>query len=781
MIHILGLDLHNVVTFKEASLDFVDGLTYIRGLNLDSDAANPTSNGAGKSLLFSTLANVLYQTTPLALKRKSKRDILRQKGSTVGIILKPSADSPEYEILQTASGYKIYEDGVDVEVRTIPIAEEYIRKLFPISETKFYSTCYLTTQRPYVLQRDTDSNRLQHLSDIFDLDQYSAVKDVLATRLRSIKDHEIKIGVLEQQRLDLVKKLESVTCELDEKTYRSVVARFDSLTRKREALKVTLFEATARKRDLSSLVGIEQRLDSLRKRYPFKKPPESQIVALKEMRSAAVAWDRWKQRFEEASNTRTRLKRKLSVMQKPDTSYENLLERLTSLNNKLTDAKSLRSQLLAEKQSYDDSVEELRQVDEALAEYAGLTLPDDVDLDSEISLCKSTLKLESLVHRLSEDCACPTCGSVLDVDGISKMVASAKKKLSKYNKYKQLEALTKQRSTLSSVAAFDETKLEDVVSTISKLSKQLSRIEEERDLASTYENLRAQLKDSKLPEKPESERPKYQRDELDDYIQLCSDILEALSAKTILLRTHQDLKDLRTVSLVERALAEVDAQIESFTDSDNMLRTTLSNLGSSISSYEHYRNTHKLYSTELSEVASRIQELSPQLADKKILEVLVKAYGPKGLRSTAVDTVCQLLQANLNHYRDLIFAEPFTFSVKSDESGVSVLVDRNNGKPDSVSDVRNLSGAESNSFQLLCMASLLPLLPSRLRVNFVILDEPTSHMCPASRAIFNERFLPFLREVVPSIFVISPHSDDVCPNSRQLTVCKQNGLSKIIE
>ena len=173
MIHILGLDLHNVVTFKKASLDFPEGLTYVRGLNLDSDAANPTSNGAGKSLLFSTLANVLYQTTPMALKRKAKKDILRQKGSTVGLILKPGHDAPEYEILQTSSGYKIYEDGQDVEVRTIPIAEEYIRKLFPLTETKFYSTCYLSTQRPYVLQRDTDSNRLQHLSDIFNLDQYS--------------------------------------------------------------------------------------------------------------------------------------------------------------------------------------------------------------------------------------------------------------------------------------------------------------------------------------------------------------------------------------------------------------------------------------------------------------------------------------------------------------------------------------------------------------------------------------------------------------------------------
>ena len=133
MRHILGLDLTKVVTFKKLSVDFNQNLTYIRGLNLDADPANPTGNGAGKTLMFSTLANVLFQTTPLALKKKSKRDILRQKGSSVGLVLKQSADGPEYEIIQTSSGYKICEDGKDLELRTIPLAEEYIRKLLPLS------------------------------------------------------------------------------------------------------------------------------------------------------------------------------------------------------------------------------------------------------------------------------------------------------------------------------------------------------------------------------------------------------------------------------------------------------------------------------------------------------------------------------------------------------------------------------------------------------------------------------------------------------------------------
>lgn len=125
----------------------------------------------------------------------------------------------------------------------------------------------------------------------------------------------------------------------------------------------------------------------------------------------------------------------------------------------------------------------------------------------------------------------------------------------------------------------------------------------------------------------------------------------------------------------------------------------------------------------------------------------------------------------------MIFAEPFTFAVSADESGMSIIVDRGN---DMVSDVRNLSGAESNCFRLLFVLAILPLIPSSRRVNVLCLDEPMSHADAVTRSIFLERFLPTIREVVPSVFCITPNPEDYSPESSEWLVKKFKGVSKII-
>jgi DNA repair exonuclease SbcCD ATPase subunit len=119
--------------------------------------------------------------------------------------------------------------------------------------------------------------------------------------------------------------------------------------------------------------------------------------------------------------------------------------------------------------------------------------------------------------------------------------------------------------------------------------------------------------------------------------------------------------------------------------------------------------------------------------------------------------------------------------VEASDTGVSIMVDRNNGKPDSVSDVRHLSGAESECFALLCAASLITLTPDSRKLNMIVLDEPTSHMHQVTRELFNQKFVPFLREIVPSVYIITPHDDDCGPNSAEWVVAKSKGVSKLIQ
>jgi len=778
--YITGLDLHNVVTFKKASVDFDKNLTYVRGLNLDSDPVAPTSNGAGKTLLFSALANVLYQTTPLALKKKAKKDILRQRGSSVGVVLRPTVDGPEYEIIQTSTSYKIYEDGKDLELRTIPLAEEFIRKLFPLSETKFYSTCYLSTQRPYPLQRDTDSNRLQHIADIFNLDLYDGIREVLAKQLRSIKDSEVKLSVLEQHLLELRKKIKGLSAPISSTEYKKAKTTFEQCAKKIEKLQSNIFDLSTRQRDLNALLNIEHELDDLRGRYPFKKKPGVMVRLLKTQRLACLQWDKWSGLNSHARAMYDRIETNLEQLEVPSIKKAVALLKRDKLGKRIKSYDSDIAELLAQKRAY-DSANSILETLQTEYDELGVEGNLDVDYESDIAVLKATLKLEKLVHNHGDSSECPTCNSPLDMDAIRNAVTKAKKRLAKIETLSEASRLKKRIDSLhEQLPEFDADRLSELNHLRTSAHTKLESVSESLVALEKRASLIRQRNNIEFPEKPESEKPELTLSEIEESLDLCSSILESLTQKHTLLSNHADLSELRSEEAVVKALEILEADRATIEAEISKTRTMQSSCASLITDHEQYQNTHRVYTDELSDVETKIAKLAPGVSDKKILEILMKAYGTKGLRATAAASVCRLLQTNLNHYRDLIFAEPFSFEVIASESGVSILVDRNNGKPDSVSDVRNLSGAESNSFQLLSLMALLPLLPDADRVNLVVLDEPTSHMDVVSRSIFNERYVPVLREIVPAVYIISPHSDDLCTNSTEWIVQKQNGVSSLL-
>ena len=69
-------------------------------------------------------------------------------------------------------------------------------------------------------------------------------------------------------------------------------------------------------------------------------------------------------------------------------------------------------------------------------------------------------------------------------------------------------------------------------------------------------------------------------------------------------------------------------------------------------------------------------------------------------------------------------------------------------------------------------------MPEDRRTNFVILDEPDSHMDPVSRDKFIHDFVPHLCDIVPSVYILTPN-DDFYPNSINLLVTKHKGISKL--
>ena len=127
-------------------------------------------------------------------------------------------------------------------------------------------------------------------------------------------------------------------------------------------------------------------------------------------------------------------------------------------------------------------------------------------------------------------------------------------------------------------------------------------------------------------------------------------------------------------------------------------------------------------------------------------------------------------------YCELIFVEPFEFTVEAKETGISMLVDRGNGHK---TDVRFLSAAEADCFACLHLLSILPLIHDSRRLNMAVLDEPMCHAHEVTRRVFRDKFLPVLCTVVPHVFVITQNEDDYIDGSRKIHFIKECGVSRI--
>ncbi|MNQ53390.1 hypothetical protein D3C85_674280 [compost metagenome] len=196
-----------------------------------------------------------------------------------------------------------------------------------------------------------------------------------------------------------------------------------------------------------------------------------------------------------------------------------------------------------------------------------------------------------------------------------------------------------------------------------------------------------------------------------------------------------------------------------------------SNLGSKASEYKVLRRERK-------DALEKLELIKPIIAQRDMFKSLEKGYSAKGLKITAANGVLFQIEQLMNRYSNLIFAEPFKFSLFAKEDGVHCRVDRGNGKE---SDVRLLSGAESDCFRLLWMWVMLVMVEDDRRTNFCVLDEPDSHMDETTRSLFVERFIPALRTLVPHVFLVTPLSKHLYSECHYITVTKKNGVSKVVE
>lgn len=786
MIRPSRLRLKNVVYFKDVDVRLdANPITFVRGLNLDSDPTNPTSNGVGKSLLFGTLPNALYFSPPLALKKKAKKELLG-KGSEICINLSNGDD--KYQLSQLPTKYKIVRNKEDLGIRTVPLAEKFIRDtLFPISETVYYTTCYVSTQRRFRMQEDSDADRMALFTDLFSLDEYDHIKRYFLNKLSEVRDSELKLQVLERELLEVnakLKKLKRATRE-DASTISDMRSKRESIEKKIAANVDVEFRSKALLNDLNTLLTVERELDALRSSYTSKQSPNEYVRYLKSQRKLVREHDTYLELLTSYKRTVKDTQRKLDALKLPKQSQTELESKLESceraaekLQVKLRDLKAERKAHAQLVETRDDLYSELKDLG-----YSRKKKPDlKANYGDQIAECKTTLKLKRLLdHTHDNDAKCPTCLSDVDVDNVRKAIKSAEKRLP------ELEAAKAAQRTYAdwveadkavSDSTFNESELGEIEARLERSGPAIEKLKAEIKIWERHDTYTRSLRSVKKPDSPE-QKPDTDLtvDQLDDTIELCEDIIKHLSARNKLIENNDQLTGLRTVKSVQKRIEQEKAELESVKGVLSDLRSKLSEVVKALDEANSAQHEHEVYSTQRKKLTKKIDGLRPFIEHKRLLEVLVKAYSPKGLKTLAANNICGLLEQNLNAYSNLIFTEPFVFTVQAKDSGLSMIVDRGNDK---ISDVRNLSGAESNAFRLLFVMSLLPLLPDDKRISMLTLDEPCAHMDEVFRTKFLRMFLPALSEIVPHIFIITPNPDDYCEGSVQWIVQKHRGKSTVI-
>jgi len=791
MIDVDSFILRNIVHFNEAKVPvrMNNGLVIISGLNKDSRIADDQNNGAGKSLLWSAIPNLRYAAAPSSTLKNTKKDMLDSTESEIELRF-TNNQGKKIKVIQKPTKWIIYEPDektgklIDIKARTTAIQQEKIAEHFPITQDEFYAYTFLSSIQGQRLhfQVDKPAERLKFITSIFQLDSYDRLKKFFTGMLSRIKDEQTKFDVLESKLLNVNSQLVRVNWSNEEaEASKSSKKEFKLLKGKRDKLARSVSDLEQILGTLKSLKRLVEKRDELLQDFPVGKTVDDVVARLRKRKAVIRIYESFQKQQAAYDRSTQRIRAALDELEidglpsqkKLIKKWESLDTQRVSLYEKLADARNQAERL-------ERCLRSSKQIEQKIIDL-GFPSSDDVEMkaniDDDISICRTTLKLKQLLHS-SDDSVCPTCMQGVDLASITKNVKKAAKRL------QQLEALSEARkhklrrleisAEITDIGLVSEPAI--LEARYEKLKTELQTIKNQIKVHQKRTELQDNLNNIESPEAPDKIPPKgADIEQIEEALTVCRELglinhsIENLLNDNPALVAAEDgidshVQDAKSkLDQVNDKLIEVDKQYQKLTRSN--------------SEYDLRLGEYRILAKQKLEFEHDIAGIKPLLEKRDLYKALEKAYSAKGLKVAKANEIARMLEANINRYSNLIFAEPFTFNVYATDKGVFCDVDRGNGK---VTDVRLLSGSESDSFRLLFLLSLILMVPSERRTNFVVLDEPDSHMDDRTRSLFAERFIPFLREAVPHVFLITPLDHHIYQECERWVVIKANGISRLV-
>ena len=754
---LLGAQYRQTLLFGDVNLNLnPGGIVTVSGKNLNvrRTGVEYDTNAVGKSVLFSSLANVLYERGALHESAKSKKELY---GDALGCsrIYHRTEDGVEYCYEQAKSGkYVVYENGEPLKHDKVANSVSTMQTLFPVCEDAWHHLVVLSSAHPAPFMMAKPEARRNFFSELFN---YAYFDELASMAKRQITEKSKTASKLEgfASSIETLRASLSQIPEVDESELESDLNTLLELQDKING-RLSFAEFTKIKK---RLVELETELDD--------EVDEKHLEAAKaylEKTQDHVSKLSVKIAFSESK------KKELLAYKEDSREFSESLESLADFNisedpkQAVSDINALLA--LLELVGDEDihalaSVQVLNLTKRDILAFRETYAEQQVLEAEKTSIEHSLAGIRKVLKNIKGHAKCPFCASDVDEDHFRAELKRLSDELDVVDEKldaivtKEFRSLARYANNLSNnsfckslTSGVDWCKLkkiEDSRSVLKLVLRQAKRLQDRVPPEGTQDvaELKARLNNVKL-----------KREKAQEYIDFANNLgslateYRKLKKKVAGLDEDEMQQDLEELVALKRSVEE----------------------------RQKHQEKRESFLSMIAQIKKDSAKEAKVLEDIPALEVLVRAYSTKGLRLSAISSIAQTLSSSLNENAHMLFSEPFSFDVNITDTRFDIMVDRS---PES-SDIRKLSKSEQRRFSMLYAYCLNELIPPSSRSNLIVLDEMEDGSSDVNRKLYREVFLPHLNSVVPNVFVVSPLKEmQEVPGTRTLFVVKDGDSSHV--
>lgn len=754
---LLGAQYRQTLLFGDVNLNLnPGGIVTVSGKNLNvrRTGVEYDTNAVGKSVLFSSLANVLYERGALHESAKSKKELY---GDALGCsrIYHRTEDGVEYCYEQAKSGkYVVYENGEPLKHDKVANSVSTMQTLFPVCEDAWHHLVVLSSAHPAPFMMAKPEARRNFFSELFN---YAYFDELASMAKRQITEKSKTASKLEgyASSIETLRASLSKIPEVDESELESDLNTLLELQDKING-RLSLAEFTKIKKRLGELeTELDDEVDEkhLEAAKAYLEKTQDHVSKL----SVKIA-------FSEAK------KKELLAYKEDSREFSESLESLADFNisqdpkQAVSDINALLA--LLELVGDEDiptlaSVQVLNLTKRDILAFRETYAEQQVLEAEKTSIEHSLAGIRKVLKNIKGHAKCPFCASDVDEDHFRAELKRLSDELDVVDEKldaivtKEFRSLARYANNLSNnsfckslTSGVDWCKLKKIESSRSVLKlvlRQAKRLQDRVPPEGTHDvaELKARLNNVKL-----------KREKAQEYIDFANNLgslateYRKLKKKVAGLDEDEMQQDLEELVALKRSVEE----------------------------RQKHQEKRESFLSMIAQIKKDSAKEAKVLEDIPALEVLVRAYSTKGLRLSAISAIAQTLSSSLNENAHMLFSEPFSFDVNITDTRFDIMVDRS---PES-SDIRKLSKSEQRRFSMLYAYCLNELIPPSSRSNLIVLDEMEDGSSDVNRKLYREVFLPHLNSIIPNVFVVSPLKEmQEVPGTRTLFVVKDGDSSHV--